>query len=301
MALRYWLMIAGLGSLWGASFALNVYLMRDLGPLSVSLGRVGLGAIFCWGFVFATRKRIMFPKGRTFALLALGATNFAIPFAVYPLAQESLASGVAGIMNGLTPVAVVIISHLWPGGEKASLTKFIGVAFGFLGVYFLAVPTFGADDTSQLWAMVIILLAPISYGVSLNIMRGFRDLDPTILVTWALSAATVMLLPLALFLEGVPVITQTATWVSLFLIGFVSTGFAFIGLYWLVPRVGGTNMSTATFIAPVSAILLGVILFHETLEPAHILGMAAVFVGMLIVDGRILKRFRAATLESSTR
>lgn len=292
MTSKYWAMIAGLGMLWGASFTMNAFLLREIGPLSVSLGRVGLGAVFCWAYIFATGKTVRLPKGQIVMLILLGATNFAIPFAIFPIAQGHLASGVAGVMNGLTPVAVVIISQFWPGGEKAGFAKYSGVMFGFLGVYFLAIPTFSEESRSELWAMVIALLAPISYAVSLNLLRQFKDFDLTVLLALALSVATLMLLPLVLAMEGVPVITLPATWISLALIGFVSTGFAFIALYWLVPRVGGTNMSTATFIAPVSAILLGVVLLNETLEAEHFWGIGAIFCGMLMIDGRVVKLFR---------
>ena len=292
MSLKYWAMIAGLGIIWGTSFAMNEILLREIGPLSISMGRVLLGAAFCWAFVFATGRDKSLPSGKIIALFLLGATNFALPLAIYPISQAHLASGVAGIMNGLTPVAVVIISQFWPGGERANVAKFTGVTFGFLGIYLLAIPSFAAGDKSELWALLIILVAPISYGVSLNIMRQFKGYDPIMLVTYALSLATVLLAPLVLWREGLPVITQAATWAALAWIGFVATGFAFICLYWLVPRVGGTNMSTATFIAPVSAILLGVFLLGEVLETAHLLGMAAIFCGMLMIDGRIIKLLR---------
>ena len=107
------------------------------------------------------------------------------------------------------------------------------------------------------------------------------------------------MLPTVLFIEGWPVINQTATWLSLSWIGFVATGFAFIALYWLVPRVGGANMSTATFIAPIAAIALGVLWLNETLETAHVVGMVAIFCGMLAIDGRLLKHFHRSETVSN--
>ena len=50
-------------------------------------------------------------------------------------------------------------------------------------------------------------------------------------------------------------------------------------------------MSTATFVAPVTAILLGVSFLNERLETAHILGIFAIFVGMVVIDGRVLAYF----------
>ena len=289
MELRYWLMVAGLGIIWGTSFPLNAVLMREIGPLSVSLARVALGALFCWAFILASGRRISYPTGKTLRLIFLGMTNFAIPLALLPLAQQHIASGVAGVINGLTPVAVVLISQLWPGGEKANRAKYFGVVFGFLGVYFLSVPSLQHSDSSELWALATALAAPICYAIALNLMRGFSEFDTTLLVSYALGISAIVLLPVVLLVEGAPSISQAATWVSLGWIGFVATGFAFIALYWLVPRVGGANMSTATFIAPVAAIALGVLWLGEQLESAHVIGMIAIFCGMLAIDGRIFR------------
>ena len=292
MELRYWLMVAGLGIIWGTSFTLNEILLREIGPLSVSLGRVALGALFCWAFIVLSSRSISFPQGKTLRLVLLASTNFAIPLALFPIAQQHLASGIAGVINGLTPVAVVLISQFWPGGEKANLAKYLGVVFGFAGIYLLSVPSFQAGDSSELWALIIALAAPICYGISLNLMRGFDGFDTTLLVAYALAAATLIMLPTVLLIEGRPVITQTVTWLSLGWIGLIATGFAFIGLYWLVPRVGGANMSTATFIAPVAAISLGVMVLGEKLTIYHVLGMVAILGGMLAIDGRVLRYFK---------
>ena len=87
-------------------------------------------------------------------------------------------------------------------------------------------------------------------------------------------------------------IEQRATWYALFVIGFVLTSAAFILLFWLIPRVGGTTASTITFIAPVSSVLLGVLILQEQLLPIHMMGMGVIFLGMIFVDGRLLKMMR---------
>ncbi len=63
-------------------------------------------------------------------------------------------------------------------------------------------------------------------------------------------------------------------------------------MYRILERVGATNMSTTTFVAPISAILLGFIVLGESILPIHIAGMAVIFVGILAIDGRLFKLFR---------
>ena len=91
-----------------------------------------------------------------------------------------------------------------------------------------------------------------------------------------------------------PVITTVETWGALLGIAMFSTSFSFLLVYWLLPKVGATNLSLNTFITPISALLLGALVLGEQLEPIHFIGIAVVFLGLVFIDGRLLKRRRAA-------
>jgi drug/metabolite transporter (DMT)-like permease len=67
----------------------------------------------------------------------MGVMMFAVHFAVYPIGQLYVESGVAGIVDALTPVVVVIVSYFWPGGEHATLLKSLGVLAEFSSVALL--------------------------------------------------------------------------------------------------------------------------------------------------------------------
>ncbi len=286
MALKYWLVIFILGIGWGMSFMFNAILLRELGPLSVSMGRVAFGALGCWIYVLGARLPVRLTARRAIGLLGFGALSYAAPFAFYALGQQHIASGVAGIANATTPAFAVIVSHYWPDSERATVLKSLGVVCGFTGIVLLSLPVLNAGDTSEFWAILLTLCAPICYAFSVNIARAFRDMQPVVLAALALTGATLAIAPLALWQEGMPVITRTETWASLMMIGFVLTSAAFIAFYWLLPKVGPTNISTVTLIAPVSALVLGTWVLNETLLPEHLLGMAAIFAGLLLIDGR---------------
>ena len=103
-----------------------------------------------------------------------------------------------------------------------------------------------------------------------------------------------ILAPLALGLEGMPVITRPEIWASLSAIGFVLTSAAFITLFWLIPRVGGATSSTITLIAPISSIWLGVVFLSDALLSVQVIGMVVIFFGLLCVDGRLFRIGRKA-------
>jgi len=293
MALKHWAVIFILGIGWGMSFMFNAILLRELGPLSVSMGRVGLGALGCWAYVLVARKPVAITPDRAVALLGFGVLSYATPFALYALGQQHIASGVAGIVNAITPALAVVAAHFWPGGERATVLKSLGVLCGVGGIVILSLPLLQSGQSSSLWAVLLTLCAPVCYAVSFNVARSFRDMEPVVLVAWALTGATVAITPLALWSEGQPVITRIETWVSLAVIGLVLTSAAFILFYWVLPKVGPTNISLPTLIAPFSALALGVLVLGEELRPEHLSGMAAILIGLLLIDGRIVRTLPA--------
>lgn len=291
VAARYWVLVMLLGAIWGCSFLFNAILIREISPLWVSAGRVTIGAVICWLYFLATRRKLpanwrLYPQ-----FLLLGIMNYAVPFALFPFAEEHLASGIVGVINGMTPMTTVIVSQVWPGGEKATWNKSIGVIIGFIGAAVLASPSLGAGASNQIVALLAALGAASCYALTLNYARRFKGIDSAVIASSSLTGAALVSIPIALLFTGLPVITRTETWAALFGIGIFSTSFSFLLVYWLLPRVGATNLSLNTFITPISAILLGVIVLHESFLPVHVAGIVVVFIGLLFIDGRLVKRW----------
>jgi len=289
MSLRDWFWIILLGAIWGCSFIFNAVLIREIGPLWVTSFRVGIGALGCWAVMVALRKPIPRDPKLWLQLGLLGIVAYAIPFALFPLAQAHLASGIAAIINALTPMVTAIISHFWIGGEKANRTKMTGVAIGFVGAAILVSPALSAGGSSHIWAVVACLGATLCYAISLNITRSFKHIEPTALASIALTGAAVVSVPIAFLAEGVPVMTRPETYGAALAIGLLSTAFTFQIMYRILPRVGPTNFATTTFIAPISALILGVTVLRESVLPIQIFGMVVIFLGLLFIDGRIRK------------
>ena len=291
MPLRYWALIILLGAVWGCSFLFNAILIREISPLWVSAGRVTIGAIICWVFFLGTRN----PLPRDWSLypqfLVLGILNYAIPFALFPFAEQTVASSIVGVINGMTPMTTVIVSQLWPGGEKATWNKSIGVVIGFIGAIILASPSLGEGASAQVVGLLAALAATCCYALTLNYARRFKNVDSTVTASASLTGAALVSIPIALLFTGMPVITRIETWGALFGIGVFSTSFSFLLVYWLLPKVGATNLSLNTFITPISAILLGVLVLHERFQLVHVAGIVVIFLGLVFIDGRLVKRW----------
>ncbi len=294
MSYRYWAIIVLLGVGWGSSFFFNEILLRELGPFTTSLGRIAFGALGCWLWILFRREPV-WVSWRMLGILALfGLIQYALPLTIYPYGQQFITSSAAGIVNAMTPIMIVLISHAWPGGEKAVWTKSLGVVIGFLGMVIVIWPEFDGLGESNPWAMIATVSAPLCYGIAANMIRYMDGVSRTVMTAWSLLFGAVLLAPLALSVEGMPVVTRAETWASLMVIGFVLTSAAFILIFWLIPRIGATSASAITLIAPISSIWLGVVFLNEELLFVQGVGMAVIFAGLLCIDGRILRLARKA-------
>ncbi|MDA5092796.1 DMT family transporter [Aliiroseovarius sp. KMU-50] len=289
MSLLHWALIAMIGTIFGASFALNEVLLDEFGPLSISMLRVCVGAVGCWAWAIASRKPMRLDLSTLIAVVAFGFFQFAMPFAVLPLAQGQITSSVAGIANAMTPVMVVIVSHFWIGGEKATLRKSIGVGLGMVGTVILMTggPEIGISD----WRFALLAMtAPLSYAVGLNIVTKLKSIDPVVTTTWAMTGGAFLITPFALVTDGVPHATDPSVLNSVAFFGIGLTTLPFLMMFTILPRVGATNLSLVTFVAPVSAITIGAFALHEPTGTSQFAGLTLILLALVTLDGRLLGR-----------
>jgi drug/metabolite transporter (DMT)-like permease len=109
------------------------------------------------------------------------------------------------------------------------------------------------------------------------------------------ASSTLMMLPLVLVFDQPWTLAAPPQAAVLALVGFglFSTALAYWMFYALIARAGATNAMLVTLLVPVTALLLGTQLLDETLAPRHVAGMAAIALGLLLIDGRVTARLKA--------
>jgi drug/metabolite transporter (DMT)-like permease len=108
-----------------------------------------------------------------------------------------------------------------------------------------------------------------------------------------LCGSTIVMTPLALLIEQPWNLSPgMMTWMALFGLSVISTSLAYIIYFRVLATAGPTNLLLVTFLIPISAILLGVLVLGERLKWNAFVGMGLIFVGLLAIDGRLLKRFK---------
>lgn len=298
MGLKEWLMLMALSVLWGASFFFVGVAVTALPPLTIVLLRVGLAAITLWFLALLIGLRG--PKALPIwgAFLVMGLLNNVIPFSLIVWGQTHISSALASVLNATTPLFGVLVAGFLLVDERATGIKLAGVAMGFVGVaMMLGMPNLNLVTQGSLLAQMAILAAALSYALASVFGRRFKamGLNPVITAAGQVTASTLLLAPIALYMDGVPALLGPAApgpavWAAILSLAGLSTALAYVLYFKILASSGATNILLVTLLVPISAILLGFLFLNEALEWIHFLGMALIALGLSAIDGRLWQR-----------
>ncbi len=287
MTRQDWLLLTTLSLLWGGSFLFVEIALQGLPPLTVVWGRLA-GAALILGLVLRARG-LALPRAAWGAALGMGVLNNAVPFTLFALAQGRIDGGLAAIVNATTPLWTVVVAHLFTADERITLPKAAGLAFGLAGVAVMA----GGAGGGEAAAILACLAAALSYGLAGVWGRRFRRMGVAPLATafGQVAASTLVMTPVWLALDRpwtLP-LPGAAPLLAVAAIATLSTALAYLIYFRLLARAGATNLSLVTFLIPVSAVALGVVVLGEQVLPRHLGGFLLIAAGLLAMDGRVVR------------
>lgn len=291
-----WVMLITLATVWGGSFLFNAILVAELPVITIVAIRVTVAALALWGFVRITGRKIPTTLQVCGALLILGVLNNAIPFSLIVQGQTQITSGLASILNATTPFFTILVAGFFLTDERFSVLRVLGVVVGFSGVILMVGPEALGSLGADFWAQLCALGAALSYGFASVFGRRFRELkvDPVMVATGQVTMSSLVLWPIALWIDGPQDILGLSfnAAASMFGLAVLCTSFAYILYFRILERAGATNISLVTFLVPISAIILGVLVLGESIFIKEIIGMTLIGLGLAIIDGRLFQRLR---------
>nr|WP_126541939.1 DMT family transporter [Oharaeibacter diazotrophicus] len=284
-------MLILLSLLWGGSFLTARIAAPSIPPFTLVFVRVLLAAVALNLVLAATGRRLPLDARSLRDFAVMGLLNNVVPFALIFFGTRTIGAGLASILNAMTPIATVLVMHAATTDEKITAPKAVGVAFGFVGVAVLIGAGALAGLGEHLAAELACLGATVSYAFSTLWARRFRGRPPLVTATGQLTMATVVVAPLALIFEdplALPMPGPDVVAAVLFL-ALAATALAYV-IFFRILTLAGSNVMLVTFLVPVSAILLGVAVLGERLEPRHWAGMLLIMAGLAAIDGRLWRK-----------
>jgi drug/metabolite transporter (DMT)-like permease len=257
---------------------------------------VGGAAAVLWAYVGLARLPLPRSARTWVAMLLMGLLGNVLPFTLITWGQRSIEVGLAAILNASTAIMGVLVAALAFRDETLTPAKALGVALGFAGVVVVIGP--GAlrhlDVTSL--AQLAVVAASLSYAVSGSFARrAFGDTAPEVAAAGMLAGSALVMVPAALLLDGWPDRAWSpSVWGAILYLAVVASALAYLIFYRLIRMVGAGNTSLTTLLVAPVAIVLGALVYREQLPLRDYLGFALLALGLLIIDGRLLRAGREA-------
>lgn len=282
-----------LAAIWGCSFLFISIGVRELHPAYLALGRVLAGTLVLLAILLVKREGL--PRSpRIWAhTFVVGAIGSALPWTLFGYGEQRIPSLLAGIWNGITPLAVLPIAVLVFRTEKFTLQRVLGLLVGFLGMMVVLGAwqlQGGADLVGQLFCMG----AALSYGVAIPYQKRFiagSNLSGTALSAALLLCATIQLAVVAPLIAGHapprPWSLSVEVIASVVALGALGSGIAFVLNLRMIRLIGASMTSMVTYVMPIFAIVVGVIVLDEHLTWYQPVGALIVLTGVAVSQGVI--------------
>ena len=274
-----WGLLLACAGIWGASFYFMAIGLRSLEPGVITFMRIALGAA-ALVVLPAARRRVArhdWPR-----IAVLGATWMAIPFTLFPLAEQRISSSLTGMLNAAMPVMTAVVALLMtrhlPGRWQA-----IGLGVGLVGTLTIGWDGLGEGGSSAA-GVVMVLVAVAAYAVSVNIAVPLQQRYGTLPIL-----VRIQLVAMALTAPYALVGVGDSSWeirpvLATVVLGVFGTGLAFAAMGTLIGRVGATRASISTYLMPIVSVSLGAALLDESVHPAAVVGTLLVLLGAWLVS-----------------
>ena len=206
--------------------------------------------------------------------------------------QQSIDSGLAGILMAANPLVTLVLAHLMVPDEQMTRKKLAGFVIGFLGVILLIGPESlqhlrGVEGT--MLAQLAVLSGGICYSMASIMARLKPESSALVASTAVLLIASVIMLPVA---NQASVIDQIELNVrpvlAIAFLGVFSTAIATVVYFKLVSSAGPTFLSLMNYLIPLWAVLVGVLFLSEQPEWSDLFAL------IIILSGIALSQYRGS-------
>lgn len=248
-----------LALIWGSSFILMKKSAEQLTGWQIGAVRIFSAGIVFVPFAFFHLKSI--PPNKLSLVILSAVLGNLFPAFLFAIAIKShVDSSLAGILNSLTPLFVIIVGVLF-FKVKIQNKKIAGVLVGFIGLLILSISK-GSVSINDVGMTLLILVATIFYGINVNMISVYlKEVDPFKMATVSLAFITI---PAAFMLWQQDVITlfsySEEMRFSIYmaaLLGILGSAISTALFYILIKKAGSLFASLVTYAIPIVAIFWG--------------------------------------------
>lgn len=219
-----------------------------------------------------------------------GVLGSLFPAYLFCIAEQGIDSALAGVLNSLTPIFVIIVGAIF-FQSKTSTNKVIGILVAFTGsvLLFFSQPNF--SENSNIFYVLLVVLATAMYGINVNMVHRYLNNIPSLQI--AALALTLNAIPalIVLYFTGYFQLDFSDRGILFstgysFILGIFGTAIASIIFYMLIKRAGAVFSSMVTYGIPFVAIMWGVI-YGEKIGWKQVICLLIILTGVYLANRKI--------------
>lgn len=288
MPRRAWTLLLVLASVWGASYLFIKIGLEDLSPALVVFLRTALAGLILLPIALS-RGAFGGLRGLAGPLVVLAAVQVAGPFLLISVGEQEISSSLTGILVASAPIFTALLAPFVDHDERSGGWRAVGVATGILGVGLLLGVDVGGDGAALVGALFVVL-ASVGYAIGgFYLKRRFAEAQPIGIVTLTMLVSAALSLPWAAVTAPDATIA-VGSLAAIAALGVLGTGLAFVIFYTLIAEVGPARASIVAYIAPLFAVVYGVVLLDESFGVGTFAGLALIVAGSWLAAGGLTKR-----------
>jgi drug/metabolite transporter (DMT)-like permease len=277
MSRRGWLLFAAMCVIWGIPYLLIRVAVRDFSPGTMVFARTAPALLLLLPWALH-RRAFTGLLAHWRPLLLYTAVEVALPWVLLAQAETRLASSLTGLLVAATPLIGAGLSYALGQEDRLDVRRLTGVLIGVAGVASLV----GVDVTgSDAGAAMAVVAVAVCYAMGpLIIVRRLAHLPSIGVVTFSIAVTAIGYLPYAATHWPDHIGAKPAA--SVLTLAFVCTAAAFLIFFALIAEVGPSRAVVITYVNPVVAIGLGVLLLGESFTLGLAIGAPLVLVGCVL-------------------
>lgn len=278
MTRRAWLLFVLSSVIWGVPYLfIKVAVDGGVPPAFLAWSRIALAAVLMLPLAWR-RGALRGLRGHAAAIASYTLCEVAVPFVLIAEGERHITSALTAILISTMPLMMAALSLRFLPGDRPTGWRLAGLMLGFAGV----VALLGVDVAGrpgEPFGAMLVLIATLGYAIApLIVSRWLKDLDPLGPIAASLTLAAVILLPAALAAPPRE-LPGPAAMAAIVVLGVICTAAGLAIFFRLIVEAGPNRASVITYINPVVAVIVGMLVLGERLGAVSILGLLMILGG----------------------
>ncbi|MDY5730852.1 MAG: EamA family transporter [Eubacteriales bacterium] len=267
-----------------ALFGTIGYFLKQI-PLraaEIALYRSILATIALGIYLWLTKKPLAFGKvKKELALLFVSGVCLGFGWILFINALNSTTVSLATLSYYIAPLLITIACAIL-FQEKINKNTWMCFGVASLGIVLITSIDTGNAAQNHILGIGFALLAALCYAAVVILNKYIKNINGIERTFLQFASSSIVLLPYVLLTGGMHIATlQTNAWFFLLFIGLVHTGICYCMYFSALKWIPGNQVALLSYIDPLVAVMVSVLLLHEAMAPLQMLG------GMLVLGATL--------------